>query len=338
MYQIMAIGNALVDHEFSVTDAQLATTQLKKGNMTLATAQEQQQLLQQLDNLALKPKKMTGGGSAANAMYALASLGGKCHYACRVGDDDEGLFYLQDLKNAGVHTNKQAIYQGGMTGTCVVCITPDGERTMQTHLGTSSDINEHNIDIKQLTDSQWLYLEGYLAMSAHMTTAIDQLRQNAKQHNCKIAVSFADPAVVTFAKSGLNHMLGDGVEVIFCNLEEAQIFTQQTQPHDYIAGLLTHCNIAVVTQGSQNSLIGTKDNQDNIQLIEIITPTATQVLDTNGAGDNFAGAFLYGLSQHYDLQDCGKLASHIASQVVQQFGARLASSQYQDIANKVLVI
>lgn len=336
MSHIMAIGNALVDHEYSLTDAQLTDTQLKKGNMTLATAQEQQQLLQRLDSLHLKPSKLAGGGSAANAMYALASLGGRCHYACRVGDDSQGQFYLKDLNQAGVHTSEQAVHQGGVTGTCVVCISDDGERTMQTHLGTSSDINEDNINFTLLTNSDWLYLEGYLAMSEQMIPAISQLRQQAQQHHVNIAISFADPAVVTFAKSGLESAIGDGVAVIFCNLEEAQIFTEQSSADACVKALLAHCNLAVVTQGSKNSIIGQKDINGEITLIHINTPAVSKVLDTNGAGDNFAGAFLYGLSQGYELSQCGELASHIASQVVQQFGARLAPSQYQQIAKQVL--
>lgn len=336
MYHIMAIGNALVDHEYRLTDAQLASTQLKKGNMTLADASQQQHLLHQLDDLGLKPSQLMGGGSAANAMYVIASLGGKCHYTCQVGDDDKGTFYLKNLNEAGVHTSEQAIHQGKITGTCVVCVSDDGERTMQTHLGASSDIDEKNIDFGILTDSEWLYFEGYLAMSEQMASAISKLRQQACRQNKKIAVSFADPAVVSIAKAGLTHMIGNGVDVIFCNLEEAQLFTKQQSVDACIQELLHHCHLAVVTQGGDGSVIGQKDADDKTHLTHINTPVVDKVQDTNGAGDNFAGAFLYALSQGHTLAQCGKFASHVASQVVQQFGARLEPLQYQVIAKQVL--
>ena len=338
MYHVMAVGNALVDHEYLLNDEQLTKTSLAKGSMTLASLEEQTTLLNEFQAQDLSPSKQTGGGSAANAMFAFASLGGKSFYGCRVGDDQAGEFYLADLNHAGVDTNSEkSISKGGVTGSCVVAITPDGERTMQTFLGTSSDIHEDNIDLDALSQSHWLYFEGYLAMSEGLRPALQKLRQQAKDNNTKIAVSFADPAVINFGKEGLLQILGDGVDTIFCNCEEAQLFTDTDSITEAAQALTEYCQLAVVTNSAEDTIICEKTASGSITLINVPTPTVDKVIDTNGAGDNYSGAFLYALSQNHSLTKCGQLAGKVASQVVQQFGPRLSVKQYQAFANEVLV-
>ncbi len=337
MYDVMAIGNALVDHEYVLSDAALEETELTKGNMTLAGIEEQQQLLAYFKLAEIEPSKQAGGGSAANTMFTFASLGGKPFYACRVGDDDQGAFYLRDLHEAGVATSDKSIHEGGVTGSCVVAVTEDGERTMQTYLGTSSEIAADNVDFDALTQADWLYIEGYLAMSESIQPAMTQLRQQAGIHNAKIAVSFADPAVVKFAKDGLLNMLGNKVAVIFCNSEEAKLFTDKKQVKAAARALLEYCQIAVVTDGANGAVIAHQPNDEaEVEVYDVATPAVANVIDTNGAGDNYAGAFLYALSQQYSLPECGRLASEISAQVIQQFGPRLVSQDYRDIAQRVL--
>ncbi|MCG3843538.1 adenosine kinase [Psychrobacter sp. Ps1] len=337
MYDVMAIGNALVDHEYVLSDAALEETELTKGNMTLAGIEEQQQLLAYFKLAEIEPSKQAGGGSAANTMFTFASLGGKPFYACRVGDDDQGAFYLRDLHEAGVATSDKSIHAGGVTGSCVVAVTEDGERTMQTYLGTSSEIVADNVDFDALTQADWLYIEGYLAMSESIQPAMTQLRQQAGIHNAKIAVSFADPAVVKFAKDGLLNMLGNKVAVIFCNSEEARLFTDKKQVKAAARALLEYCQIAVVTDGANGAVIAHQPTDEaKVEVYDVATPAVANVIDTNGAGDNYAGAFLYALSQQYSLPECGRLASEISAQVIQQFGPRLASQDYRDIAQRVL--
>lgn len=338
MYDVMAVGNALVDHEYVLSDAALEDTGLTKGNMTLAELEEQQELLAFLALADIKSAKQAGGGSAANTMFAFASLGGKPFYACRVGDDEPGKFYLEDLNQAGVTTSEQSIHAGGVTGTCVVAITDDGERTMQTYLGTSSEITENNIDFDALMQADWLYLEGYLAMSESIQPAMIKLRHQAGVHNAKIAVSFADPAVVKFAKDGLLNMLGNKVAVIFCNSEEARLFTDKKQIKAAARALLDYCHIAVVTDSANDTIIAQKSDNgsEEVSFYEVPTPAVADVIDTNGAGDNYSGAFLYALSQQYTLPECGRLAGEVAAQIIQQFGPRLESQEYKDIARSIL--
>ncbi|OBX78831.1 adenosine kinase [Faucicola atlantae] len=345
MANIVAIGNALVDREYRLTDTELQNTGLVKGNMTLASRADQQTLLDRLANMQLHPVKQASGGSAANSAYAAACLGSDTFYACRVGDDDAGQFYLADLNTAGVATSNQSIAFGGTTGSCVVLVTPDGERTMQTHLGTSAEIGRDDIDFSQLSNAQWLYFEGYLAMSATMQPALATLKDHARAHNIKIVVSFADPSVIKFAREGLDAMLAGGVAAVFCNAEEAQLYTGKHNQRDAAEALLAVAELAVVTAGAQDTIIarrvstsghGSDDKKIASELINVPTALVNELINTNGAGDSFAGAFLHGLARGYDLITCGKIASAVAGEVVQTFGARLPPEAYRHAMQHVL--
>lgn len=332
MYDIIAIGNALVDTEFKITDDTLATAGLTRGNMTLAELDTQNALFTTLTQAGNTPAKQAGGGSAANSVVAFASLGGKAFYNCRVGGDEMGSFYLANLEQSGVTTDATvAIDRDGTTGSCVVLVTPDGERTMQTHLGTSSQINQDNINFDSLSGAKWLYLEGYLAMSPSIATGLAKLRQTAQAQGVKVAVSFADPAVVKFAKAGLDEMLSGGVDAIFCNLDEAMLYTGTDSHEAAVQALGQYATLVVVTNSDKPTLIA-----EHGDIISVPSLTLEQVLDTNGAGDNYAGAFLYALTQGYSLERCGQLAACVAGKIVSQFGARLSKSEYQAIKSAIL--
>ncbi|MDO4440932.1 MAG: adenosine kinase [Moraxella sp.] len=332
MFDIVAIGNALVDTEFKISDETLTATNLTRGNMTLAEPDAQNALFATLAQAGDHPAKQAGGGSAANSVVAFASLGGRAFYNCRVGGDDMGDFYLSDLERSGVTTDADvAIDADGTTGSCVVLVTPDGERTMQTHLGTSSQINERNINFDTLQGAKWLYLEGYLAMSPSITDGIAQLRQKASEQGVKVAVSFADPAVVKFAKDGLDTMLSGGVDAIFCNCEEAMLYTGADSHETAVQALGEFAELVVVTNSDKPTLIAQAGTLISVPSLPIDKP-----IDTNGAGDNYAGAFLYALSTNHSLQQCGQLAAHVAGRIVMQFGPRLSTQDYQTIKTQVL--
>lgn len=334
MYHVVGIGNALVDTEFLLDEAVLEKTGLAKGSMTLADEATAKALTASLAELGVHAKKQASGGSAANSVTAFASLGGKAYYHCRVANDALGKFYLEDLDAHGVTTNDAFAMTDGVTGSCQVLVTPEGERTMQTFLGTSAQICDENVDFETLIGADWLYLEGYLAMSPSIMPAITKLRQQAGVHGVKIAVSFADPAVVRFAKEGLLSMLGNGVSLIFCNLEEAQLFTEKKQHKACVKALTDHAEMVVVTNGAEPTLIAKKQGEE-VTFFEVPS-LATTVIDTNGAGDNYAGAFLYALTQSYSPEDSGRLAAVVAAAVVAQMGARLPKEDYAEIKKAVL--
>lgn len=320
---LYVIGNALVDLEYSVDDQFLQQHQLQKGTMQLAEQATQQQLLKSLSSH--HAQEQASGGSAANSTVAYTSMGGQAFYACRVGNDDFGEFYLNGLSTANVQTSSSSTSQGE-TGTCVVLVTPDGERTMQTFLGITAELSETQVDFHTLKTANYLYIEGYLATSPTARQAVKQARQIAKANGIQIAITLSDPAMVQYARDGLNDLIDDGVDVLFCNEHEARMYTDTKQMNDTLAALLKLSKTVVVTRSNEGAIIATQSGE---QLH--IEAVACNAIDTLGAGDAFAGAYLYGMSQGFDLQACGDLAAATASKVVSQFGPRLTVAEYQAI-------
>lgn len=317
---LFAIGNALIDQEFKVSDDFLMQQNLQKGTMQLSDGDTQAQLFQHL-KASQNYKGQASGGSAANTTVAFSALGGSAFYACRVGNDDLGSIYLEGLNEAGIQTSSQSISQG-VTGTCMVLVSPDSERTMHTYLGITAELTDTQIDFTPLNQAKWLYIEGYLSTSYSARLAVKHARQIAKDHQVKIALTLSDPAMVQYARQGLDALLDDGVDLLFCNEQEALMFTQTEQLDAALAQLKTVAKTVVITLSAQGALVATADQTLNV-------PGRTvHAVDTNGAGDAFAGAFLYALNAGQDLQTAAELAILISSQVVAQFGPRLDVADY----------
>ena len=319
-YNVYAIGNALVDMEFTVDDDFLAKQNIDKGVMTLVDKAQQQSLY---EALAGHTGKMASGGSAANTIIAVSHFGGKSFYSCKVANDPAGDFYVQDLVAAGVDTNLKANREDGISGKCIVMITPDAERTMHSHLGISETVSEAELHADAIADSDYVYLEGYLVTSPSGRAAAIKARELAEQKGVKTALTFSDPNMVKFFRDGLSEMLGDGVDLLFCNQDEALTWTQCDNVEAAAEQLKSLAKTFAITLGSKGALL--YDGNDYIQ----VPATPVQALDTNGAGDMFAGAFLYGLSHDYSFQQAGALASKAAAQLVTQFGPRLKPQEYK---------
>ncbi len=323
-YHVYGIGNALVDKEFEVTDQFLADNDIEKGLMTLIEQDQQVTLLNNLkEEFGLK--KRAGGGSAANTIVAISQFGGKTFYACKVADDETGDFYMKDLAIAGVETKLDQIKGDGVTGKCLVMVTDDAERTMNTYLGITSDFSEDDLHIDELRNSEYLYIEGYLVTSDVSRNAAIKARQIARENGIKTAFTFSDPAMVTYFKEGISEIIGDGVDVLFCNEEEAQTFTSTENLNDAIVELSKIANKIVITLGSKGARIITDNKQVDIEASPV------KAIDTNGAGDMFAGAFMYGLTQGMSDRDAGMLASESAARIVATFGARLDKNVHEDL-------
>lgn len=328
-YDVYGLGNALVDSEFEVTDAFLAQAGIEKGLMTLIDESRRHALLTQLQaHVALK--KRTGGGSGANSIVAISQLGGKTFYACKVGNDETGAFYAQDLAQAGVTTRLNELHSEGLTGTCLVMITPDAERTMNTFLGITADLSEQELFLEELAQAQYLYIEGYLVTSDTSRQAVMLAREVARKQGVKIAMTFSDPSMAKYFQAGLQTMLGDGVDILFCNQEEALTFTQQTTLEAAISALQVWAKKLVITRGAEGALIAEGVNRLTIAAVP------TQAVDSNGAGDVFAGAFLYGMTHGLSDAQAGQLASLSASQMVSIYGARLTRAEHQAILKQVV--
>ncbi|MFT6154608.1 MAG: fructokinase [Bermanella sp.] len=209
-------------------------------------------------------------------------------------------------------------------------ITPDAERTMNTFLGITEHLSQRHINEAALKDSEYVYIEGYLVTSDTARSAAIKVKALAEANNVKTAMTFSDPAMVQFFKDGILEMLGAGVDLLFCNEEEA-LKIADTEDFDVAKTFLkTLTKTFAVTLGNKGALVF--DGQNEIT----IAPHTVKAVDTNGAGDNFAGAFMFGITNGLSFEDAGKLASKISSEVVSCFGPRLEAERYNEIKAEVL--
>lgn len=328
-YDVYGIGNALVDKEFEVSDDFFEHENIQKGLMTLVDGESQETLLQRLmQRFGLK--KRAGGGSAANTMYAISQFGGNTYYSCKVAGDEFGDFYVQELGDYNIHTNLSSARDYGTTGKCLVMVSPDAERTMLTYLGISEKLSPADLDPEAITNSHYVYLEGYLVTSPTGRQACVEARKIAEANGVKTSLTLSDPAMVQFFRGGLEEMLGNGVDLLFANDVEAKAWTGQDDIEAAIRGLGAISKTAVVTLGSEGAAVFSNGT------LTRIAPTPAKAIDTNGAGDMFAGAFLYAITHGYDHAAAGRLASTAAATTVSHFGPRLKPQQHKDILKKVL--
>ena len=322
-YDVYGLGNALVDMEFEISDEFLNQNRIDKGVMTLVDENQQHELIEQLD--AFEGNKASGG-SAANTLIAVSSMGGSSYYSCKVADDDLGHFYLNDLKSAKVDCNMEGKHKGGITGKCLVMVTPDAERTMHTFLGVSSELSPYEVSEEAIKNSSYCYLEGYLTTSDSGKAANIEARTIAEANNVKTALTFSDPFVVEFFREGFTETIGDGIDLLFCNEAEALSYTQKDSIDEAVEVIKTIAKTFAITLGAEGAAI-----YDGSNLISIAA-NPVKAVDTNGAGDLFAGAFMHGLTHGKSYEEAGVLASKASSIIVSQFGPRLKLEQYQSLS------
>lgn len=314
-FDVYGLGNALVDMEFRVEDAFLRTHGIDKGHMTLV---DEARLDALADALRERPHERISGGSAANTIYAVQSLGGKTFYSCRLADDETGRHFLEDLSRVGVRTNPNALihHQAGQSGRCMVLVTPDAERTMSAYLGISTALNPKDIDDEALRHSRYLYIEGYLSSADSALQAALEARARAHDQQVLIAVSLSDVSMVNFFRDPLARILGNGVDVLFCNEEEALAWAK-TDRLDIAARELQDVGRCVsITMGKRGCLV-----MDGRQQREVKGYPANAV-DTNGAGDVFAGASLFALCRGVEAPSAAAFGNFAAAALVESYGAR----------------
>jgi sugar/nucleoside kinase (ribokinase family) len=327
-YHLYAIGNALVDTEYEVSDQLLATMGVSKRHMTLIDADQRTALHKHVEGLHAR---RTGGGSAGNTVVALAQLGGKAFYSCRVADDELGAFYTQDLQANGVATNlTHTQAHPGQTGSCMVLVTPDAERTMCTFLGATFELNASALHPHDIAKSKVYYMEGYLAASPTGLEAAVTGRQIAIEHNVQTALTLSDVSMINFCRPGLEAMIGDGLDYLFANEEEAQVWCGSTDLKVILPQLQKLARTVCLTRGPKGCIILSNSHKTEVPAIP------TKAVDTNGAGDMFAGAFLYGITHGMPQEKAATLANHAAAAVVAQHGNRLTTQRLQAILKELL--
>ena len=322
LYDLYAIGNALVDLEYQVSDGFLQTNNIDKGVMTLVDADRQKFLLKNIQGELVKSQS---GGSAANTVIAAAQLGAKTFYCAKVAQDEMGQLYCRDLEDCGVaHSLNNGV--NGQTGTCLVMVTNDGERTMNTNLGVSGSFSESDLDLEALAQSDLLYIEGYLVCNPESFKAALKAKQVARQKGVKIALTFSDPSVVKAFRQQFNELLRDGIHYLFANEEEVQAFCQLPLSEKTMRQLGVLSENVIATQGEKGIL-----GLQNSQLYEVPPTEVVRPLDTNGAGDMVAGCFLYGIQNGLSFSQSCQLANRGAAKVISQFGPRLPKEQLKSL-------
>lgn len=326
-YDVFGVGNAIVDIVTEVGHDFFQQNNVEKGLMTLVDDKRQEELMRAID---MKKSKMTGGGSAGNTIVALNQFGGKGFYSCLVANDEFGKFYLNDLAHHGVATNlKFENCPTGHTGRCLVMTSPDAQRTMNTFLGVSSFLSPDHLDEAAIKNSNYIYLEGYLVASPKGLEAMKEAKRIAEHSKVNVALTFSDPSMVKYFSQQMNEIVGASVDLLFCNDEEAMIFTGTNSLSEAREKLKQAAKHFVITLGANGALVFDGDTFITIE------PYPARAVDTNGAGDMFAGAFLYGINYGHSYAGSGKLASLASSHVVRQWGPRLEKGEVQKILGEL---
>ena len=318
-YDVYGIGNALVDMEFEVSAEFLKKAKIEKGLMTLVDENRQAEIINTLHGTQ---HKRSCGGSAANTMIAISQFGGQSFYSCKVASDETGDFYFKDLMDNGVDTNlSSSALESGVTGKCIVLITPDADRTMNTFLGITQTFSTKELIEEGIKNSTYLYIEGYLVASLTGKEAAIKAKKIAEDNGVKTALTFSDVNMVNFFEEGLAQMIGGGVDLLFCNEAEAFAFTKTNDLNEAIEKLKKVAKTFAITLGAKGAYVF-----DGKEGIHIVTMPVTAV-DTNGAGDLFAGTMLYGLTHQMSYSESAKMGCMASSTLVTQFGARLEKEQ-----------
>ncbi len=327
-YNVYGIGNALVDIVTEVDDQFLKENNIEKGLMTLIEEDRQTTLYH---TIKTRDNVMQCGGSAANTMIGVSQFGGSSYYSCKVSDDALGHFYMGDMKKNGVDSNLEAsTLPNGITGKCLVMTTPDASRTMNTFLGITATYSRDEINEEVVKQSEYVYIEGYLVTSDNGLDAMKYAKELAEKHDVKVALTFSDPSMVKYFKDQMHEVVGDGVDLLFCNEEEAMLFTDTDNITDAREALKKYAKRFAITQGANGAMIFDGDTFIDIE------PYKVKAIDTNGAGDLFAGAFMYGITNGHSFAEAGKLSSLASSKVVTKYGPRLDLAQAQEVLKKLV--
>ena len=295
-----------------------------KGAMTLIEAEEQSNLISLLTEEYGEPK-LSCGGAATNSIVAASNFGSICHFSCKVRNDDLGIFYLENLSKNDVLHSKQASESDLSTGQCVVMVTPDAERTMCTYLGISNLLSSSDLDKLAIRNSKFLFLEGYLVTSESALKACYEAIEVAKAANTKIVISLSAAAIVNAFRDQMNSLIKLGCDMLFCNESEACAFSQHEDVIKAEEFLRSVSSQNLITLGKNGSMIWDGSNLETIEGFEV------KAVDTNGAGDIFAGSVLHKICEGHDLTSSAKFGCFAASKKVEKFGPRLSHKEYKSI-------
>lgn len=315
-YDVAGLGSAIVDVLAPVDDEFLLEHNIAKGVMTLIDDHRAAQL-----HRALGAPLEIAGGSAANTMAGLASLGGRGAFEGKVRNDRLGAAFATSLKALGVHYATKPAEDGPSTAMCLIAVTPDGERSMNTYLGASREFSVHDVDEEEIGGAAILYIEGYLWDAPKAKGACLKAIREARLTGTKVAFTLSDPFVVGRYRDEFLAILSD-LDIIFANEDEAKaLFEVETFDSVLQAARSSWHGIAALTRSEKGCVIAQKSEVHVVDAWPI-----ERVVDTTGAGDQFAAGFLHALTRNRPLAQCGKLATLCAAEVISHYGARPETS------------
>jgi sugar/nucleoside kinase (ribokinase family) len=311
-YDVAGIGNAIVDVIAPVTDAFLVEHGIARGVMTLIDEPRAAAL-----NAALGSPRHIAGGSAANTMAGLASLGGKGLFVGKVKDDALGRAFQDSMREIGVHYDTPMARDGASSACSVIVVTSDGHRSMNTYLGASREMTPADVDADAVANAAVLYIEGYLWDAPEAKAAINKAIAAAKKGGARIALTLSDPFCVGRNRAEFLELLRNDLDIVFANEEEAKMLFEVDDFDHVFQAMRPWPGIAALTRSEKGCVVARGNEVHVIDAVPGVT-----VLDTTGAGDQFAAGFLYGLTHGKGLADCGRLGAMAAAEVIAHYGAR----------------
>jgi sugar/nucleoside kinase (ribokinase family) len=312
LYDVAAIGNAIVDVIAPADDAFLAAQGLTKGAMMLVDPAQSAALYSKM-SAAVE----ASGGSAANTIAGLASFGGRGAFMGKVADDQLGQVFAHDMRAIGAHFDNAPLIGGPATAVSMINVTPDAQRTMCTFLGASVEFSDHDVDAAVIEASKIVYLEGYLFDAEAARRAFAKAAALAHGAGRMIALTLSDSFVVERHRAGLMGFIENQVDLLFANESELTALFETDDFDVAASALLERVKLAAVTRSEQGSVILSRGER-----LTVAAEPVEKVVDTTGAGDQYAAGFMFGLSQGRPLQECGRLASMAAAEVISHYGPR----------------
>jgi len=317
MKKVLGLGNALTDILIQVSEDDLRELGLPKGSMSLISMEQTEQIQFRFASFR---KKLVAGGSASNAVTTITQLGGKAAFIGKVGNDEVGDFYRDDLVKNGVKPILLTS-QDKMSGCCIVLITPDGERTFATYLGASADLRAEDISKEAFVGYDIFHIEGYLVQDHKL---IEKAIRLAKEAGCTVSLDLASYNVVTENYEFIHDLIHKYVDIVFANEDESFAYTH-LNAEEAVGQIAKQCDIAIVKVGKRGSYI---KQGDQLYHIGAITTSCT---DSTGAGDLYAGGFLHALSDGFDISRCGEIGTIAAGRVVEIIGTKLSEETWDEI-------
>lgn len=322
MKKILGMGNALADVIYRIDDDNsLKEFGLAKASMVLIDNNTSEKIKSYFSNFS---PSMVTGGSASNTISGISKLGLQSGFIGKVGNDTIGNFYVKDSNDNNVTSHIK--YSETPSGHCTVLVSKDGERTMCTYLGAAAELLVSDLESKIFNDYHYFHIEGYLVQNHDL---IETALKIAKDAGLTTSIDLANFYIVEAHKDFLHRIINEYVDIVFANEDEAKIFTGKEKPEDALNEIAKLCDIAIVKIGKEGSYVKSKDETLRIE------PRKAVSVDTTGAGDMYAGGFLYGLAKGYSLQICGDIGSYVSSKIVEVIGAKLPENTWKEIYTEI---